>query len=59
MTAPKNYCDRPAPVEEPNRNGRSQLRLLEPRRRRSPETAPTPVIDADIPLSHDTEDHVR
>jgi uncharacterized integral membrane protein len=145
MTAPKNYRDLPAPVEEPNRNGRSnapvdvplspsdrirvprsrigelwiaavafalvllvllifvlengqraevsffgahghlpegvalllaavfgvllvalpgsarivQLRLLERRRRRSPETTPTPVLDADIPLSHDTENHPR
>jgi len=143
MTAPKNYGDLPAPVEEANRNGRSnaavdvplspsgrmraprsrigelwiaavafalvllvllifvlengqraevsffgahghlpegvalllaavfgvllvalpgsarivQLRLLERRRRRSPETTPTPVIDADIPLWHDTENH--
>jgi uncharacterized integral membrane protein len=145
MTAPQNYRDLPSPVEEPNRNGRSdpavdlprspsgrmrvprsrvgelwvaavafalvllvllifvlengqraevsffgahghlpegvalllaavfgvllvalpgsarivQLRLLERRRGRSPETGATPVIDADIPLSHDTEDHPR
>jgi uncharacterized integral membrane protein len=36
-----------------------QLRLLERRRRRSPHPALAPVIDAGIPLSHDTESRPR